>query len=219
MEGKKKILTISFEGRTPTQASAAWDGEKLFILEVNDINGNPHFWMDSVLEDIENKAKSGWVIMVDDSTASFPPPATSWNMNSLGEDGRTNLQTALEWYFALQSRGEIIFEPHLKQYQIRLGGDNDMAFAEHDERGRRIYRIDWTKFNSRHMALLMCVAGAVMEEPLSDRWMKVFAGTLPGVKEPPIWPVFRTMKNLWKKQQEEIEAKVAELEARKNVQH
>lgn len=138
-------------------------------------------------------------------------------MNAISESGKTNLQTTLEMYFALQSRGQLIFEPHLKRHQITLGGPNDMAYLDTDDRGRGIYRINWTDFKDAHLALLMCVAGAVLEEPLSERWLKTFADKLPERKKPNIWPVISAMKNFWRSEQQRIEAKREATEARKHV--
>ena len=63
----------------------------------------------------------------------------------------------------------------MERYAIRLSGELGLIDAGTDERGRLVYRVDWRKFNSGHKALLMCVAGAVMEEPLSERWLRVMA--------------------------------------------
>lgn len=219
MEAKKKILAITCEMGRPAQATAAWDGENLFIMEITEAGGDPYAWLVKAKSDIEKKAAAGWVVMVGDRTMSFPPPATCWDMNAMTVDGKTNLHAALEMYFALQARSALIFEPHLKKYQIRLGGENDMAHMENDDRGRSIYRVNWSNFRDAHLALLMCVAGATQEEPMSERWVKTFAGHLPEPKKPNIWPVISTMKKFWRKEQLRIEAEREAREAQKHVQH
>ena len=219
MQAKKKILAITCEMGRPAQATAAWDGQNLFIMEITEAGVDPYSWLHNAQVDIEKKSAAGWVVMVGDRTGSYPPPATAWNMNGMSESGKTNLQSAMEMYFALQSRGTLIFEPHLKKYQIHLGGENDMAYMENDDRGRSVYRINWTNFRDAHLALLMCVAGAAMEEPLSERWIKTFAGKLPELKKPNIWPVISTMKNYWASEQQKIKKAREEMEARKSVQH
>lgn len=217
MQGKKRILVICFEGGRPAQASAIYDGNNLYIMEINEISGDPYTWMQTMIEDTEKKSRAGWVVMVEDRTASFPPPATPWNFDAVLEDGRTKMQTAFDWYFTLLGRGSIIFEPTLKKYQLKMGGENDLVYAKNDDKGRLVYCVNWAEFKSGHRALLMCVAGAVMEEPLSDRWMNEFVGYLPKAKKPKVWPVFRTMKNLIRNQQADLENRISELEARKNV--
>ena len=40
---------------------------------------------------------------------------------------------------------------------------------------RLVYDVDWNRMTGGHKAILMCVAGAVMELPFSDRWLNEFA--------------------------------------------
>lgn len=172
-ESRKRILAIALEGTSKVQAMAVWDGQHLIVVELRDIKGNPEDWIEVMERDIEAKVKGGWVVMVEDRTASFSSLATSFNFDAPAEDGRTNLQRALDWYFALEARGGIILGEGMERYAIRLSGELGLIDAGTDEKGRLVYRVDWRKFNSGHKALLMCVAGAVMEEPLSERWMRV----------------------------------------------
>lgn len=174
-ESRKRILAIALEGTSKVQAMAVWDGQHLIVVELRDIKGNPEDWIEVMERDIEAKVQRGWVVMVEDRTASFSSLATSFNFDAPAEDGRTNLQRALDWYFALESRGGIILGEGMERYAIRLSGELGLIDAGTDEKGRLVYRVDWRKFNSGHKALLMCVAGAVMEEPLSERWLRVMA--------------------------------------------
>lgn len=213
----KRILAIAFEGTVPAQCVALYSGNELLVKELVEITVEPYAWMQIMLRDVEEKTRKGWVVMLEDRTASFSRHATSWNFDAVGADGRTNLQTCLDWYFMLQRRGQIFMGSELQRYEMRIGGEMDMIDAKNDDKGRLIYNINWRLFSSAHRALLMCVAGAVMEEQLSDRWIESFVGNLPEVKKPPVWPVFRVMKDLWKKQQLDFEAKVDAMEARKHV--
>ena len=216
-ETKKKILAITCEMGNPAQGTAIWDGQRLFIMDIAKASGDRFAWLEKALEDIEKKTAKGWVVMVGDRTRSFPPPATTWDMNATNPEGHTKLHAALEMYFALQSRRALVFEPNLKKFQIHLGGDNGMAFIENDDRGRSVYRVNWDKFESVHLVVMMLVAGAVMEEPLSDRWMNIFAGTYKKAAPPLVWPVFRVMRELEEKRMREIERRIEELEKRKHV--
>ncbi|MDE5832049.1 MAG: hypothetical protein K2H64_03540 [Desulfovibrio sp.] len=194
MEIKKKILAVSCEMGRPAQATASVAYDKLFIMDISEAPGNYRDWLETAMEDMEKKTAAGWVVMVADRTRTFPSSATSWDMNAIVEGKKTNLQIALEMYFALQSRGAIIFEPPALKHQIQLGGDTGMTYLENDDRGRSVYRVNWANFSSAHLALLMCVAGAFKEDPLSERWMKVFAGTIKKADPPLVWPVFRAMR-------------------------
>ena len=98
---RKRILAISLEGGRRAQALAAWDGERLIVTDIREISGNPDEWLPVMLADIEAKVERGWVVMVEDRTGSFPSRATAYNFDALGPDGRTHLQSVLDWYFAL----------------------------------------------------------------------------------------------------------------------
>lgn len=218
MPQSKKILAVSFEGPRPAQGAAMWDGNELYVKEIREIGVEAYVWIQTLIEDIKAKSELGWVVMVEDRTASFASPATAWNFDSVGADGRTNLQSALDWYFALNSRGQIFLEDKLARYKIGMGvGDQDMVYRKNDEKGRMRYEINWQQFTCGHRALLMCVAGAVLEEPLSDRWMTIFAGTYKKATPPPVWPVFRVMRELQEKRMRDIERQIEELEKRKHV--
>lgn len=214
---RKRILAISLEGGRRAQALAAWDGERLIVTDIREISGNPDEWLPVMLADIEAKVERGWVVMVEDRTGSFPSKATAYNFDALGPDGRTHLQSVLDWYFALDGRGALIIDPAFGRYALRLGGENDIVVRKTDEKGRILYDARWENVSAGHKALLMCVAGAVMEEPLSERWMRVFAGSAKPVEDPPIWPAFRAMRRLYEAQGAGFERRVDALEARKHV--
>lgn len=216
-ESSKKILAISFEGVRRAQAFAAWDGNRLVLMDLLESTGDPDAWLPAMLEDIEGKLDRGWVVMVEDRTASFPSRATAYNFDAMGPDGRTHLQSALDWYFALDGRGAVILKPEMRRYALRLGGANDILACKNDEKGRLVYDLRWESITPGHKALLMCVAGAVMEEPLSERWMRIFAGSVKPAKRPYVWPVFRVMDELYEARRQGYESHVDALEARKHV--
>ena len=92
-----------------------------------------------------------------------------------------------------------------------------MAYLDTDDRGRSVYRINWANFKGAHLAILMCVAGATLEDPWTERWAKEFAANLPEPKKPSIWPVISAMKNYWRRENKRIEAAREELEGRKRA--
>ena len=214
---RKRILTVSLEGERRAQALAAWDGERLIVTDIQEFFGSPEDWLPVMLQDMEAKVDRGWVVMVEDRTGSFPSRATAYNFDAVGPDGRTRLQSALDWYFALAGRGALIIDPAVNRYALRLGGENDLIVRKADDRGRIVYDARWENISAGHKALLMCVAGAVMEEPLSERWMRVFAGSVKSVQKPAVWPVFRVMNEVYERQQQGNENSVAALEARKHA--
>lgn len=219
--GSKKILAVSLEGGGRAQATAAWDegNATLVIIEIRNLAGDPHTWWNEMLRDIENKLQRDWVVLVEDRTASFPGNVINWNFDAVGSNGRTNLQSSLDWYFALDGRGAIVLPDEARHHALRMGGDNDILVCKQDEKGRLVYDIQWARFTPGHKAMLMCVAGAVMEKPLSERWMRVFLGTVKPAQKPPVWPVFRVMKELYETHWERHERRVEATEAQKHVQH
>lgn len=214
MEIYKKILAASFEGKRPAQVIAAWTGEALMILEAHECAMDPRIWLENLLEDIARK--KGWEIFVEDRTRSFPAPATSYDFNAPGPDGRPNIQHCLDWYFALKRRGALIFDDSAKRYEMREGGAADLIAAGSDELGRLKYDVRWTDFTATHRSILLAVAAACLEEPLTERWVAEFRGLIPEVKKPPIWPVFRVMNDWNRQRQTEFEARV---EAHNNSTH
>ena len=215
---KKKILAIA-HGDRRVQAAAMYDGQRLIMVELRDIIGNPDEWLPKMHEDIAAKVEGGWVVMVEDRTASFSPLATPFNFDAVSEGGRTNLQNCLDWYFDMDARGDIILGPGMERFRITLGGEGGLLDAKHDEKGRVVYHVDWRRFQAGHKALLMCVAGAVMEEPLSERWLKVMTRALAGAKENPNWlKTFHAItKGYDKVRDKDFEARVAQTENRKYV--
>lgn len=179
-ESRKRIMTISLEGQQRAQAFAMWDGERLIVLELREIVGDPETWLPDMMKDIEDKVGSGWVVMVEDRTASFSSAATAFNFDEMGENGRTQLQEALDWYFSLDGRGAIILGDGMERYTIRRGGEGGIVDAATDEKGRLVYKIDWNRFGAGHKAMLMAVVGAVIEEPLSERWLRAMRGVKVG---------------------------------------
>lgn len=186
-ESRKRIMTISLEGQQRAQAFAMWDGERLIVLELREIVGDPETWLPDMLQDIDAKVESGWVVMVEDRTASFATAATAYNFDEMGENGRTKLQEALDWYFSLDGRGAIILGDGMERYAIRRGGEGGLVDCSTDEKGRLVYKIDWNRFCAGHKAMLMAVVGAVIEEPLSERWLRAMGNVkIGGDREDPL---------------------------------
>lgn len=220
MPSDKKILTIAFEGTRVATAFAAFREGKLIIVKMQEIRGDVDEWMPVLQADVTLKVNNGWVVMVDDPTSSFPGDATHYNFNAITE-GRTNMQQALDWYFALESRGAIILDEAYERYTIRAGNANSLVDLKKNERGQLQYDVDWMRFSAGHKALLMCVVGACMEEPLSDHWMQAMTGALGAKKSKlPIVTTFTTItKGFDLARAKAYYNAVEELESKKHVRH
>lgn len=196
MSDEKRVFAVSFENNQQAEAEAIWKNNTLYIDRIELIFQDIEFWIPELLKKFQVRLETNWVVIVDDKTGMFSDDVIAYDFDTDVGDGRTNLQKTLDCYFSLQSRYAIGFDAQAERYAIKSNQDNSIFNLDHDEKGRKVYKIQWTKFTSGHRAMLLCVAGAVMEEPLSERWIREFCGYQPPIKQPPIWPVFRSMR-LW----------------------
>lgn len=186
----KLIFSVSLESVRKYKACAFFDAEgRLTVTHCLPIKGTPSEWRSPLLAEIEEKAGKGFAILVEDRTNNFSHHAISFNFDEVGEEGRTMLQHCLDWYFSMDSVGNLILDKSVEPHAIRGGGEMAMVNFSHDEKGRLVYYVDWNKLAGGHKALLMCVAGAVMELPLSGRWMKDFTAAFQAVQPSPVSPL------------------------------
>lgn len=172
---EKKIHAFALEGVKPTQVVALYKDKRLFFKGMESILGDPDEWMPTIEEQINKRIADNWVVLVEDRTGSFSDRAVLCDFDRLDGDGRTFLQRCFDWYFALQSRGALVFPESMLPYRLQTS-EGGMIDFDNDEKGRLIYKVDWRRFTGVHKAILMCVAGAIMEDPASDRWLNEFLG-------------------------------------------
>ena len=192
---KKNILTLSFGPLNKSaRATASCIDGNLIVTEIKELTSEATEWLPELLQEIEDKTAKDWVCLVEDKTHSLKTTATLYDFDYMEEVGRTNLQIALDWYFAMQARGAIVLTEAAQRYQLRLGADTSVIDLETDERGRLRYRLQWANLLAGHRALLMCVVGAMLEEQLSERWVKVMAGSYKKAKEPDYFAIIRALR-------------------------
>lgn len=175
-ETDKKVFAIALGGAMPVQATAVYTKKTLAFVGIKNLAGSPDEWRDTIEEIIAERIAKNWVVLVEDKTGSFSDKAILFDFDRMGDDGRTYLQQCLDWYFALQSRGAIVFPESMKRYEIRAHTEGTMLDLGHDEKGRLLYKVNWMQFTPGHRAILMCIAGAILEDPASDRWLNHFLG-------------------------------------------
>lgn len=203
---KKNILALSFGVLNKSaKAIASYIDGNIIVTELQEIIDPPSRWLPDVLQEIEEKSAKDWVCLVEDKTASLRSSAILYNFDEMTESGRTNLQVALDWYFAMQARGALILREDMQRYALRYGSDMSVIDLDTDERGRIRYRLQWANLTAGHRALLMCVAGAMQEEPLSERWMRVMAGNYKRMEKPNIFATLDAVKRLDMQKQAEFE--------------
>lgn len=169
---KKKIFTLSLDSENRHMASAIlFEGNRLAITHCVPISGPPSKWREKMLADIESKAVAGFAIAVEDRSGEFSPHATSVCFDDV-EEGRTLLQQSFDWWFSLKNSGNLILDKSVLRYDMRTGGEGALIDIKHDEKGRIVYYPNWMSFHGGHKAMLLCVAAAMLEEPLSGRWIE-----------------------------------------------
>ena len=169
----KKIVSIALESERKYSAHAVYTDGVLVVTHCQPITGTVSEWKPKLIKDIEEKTEKGFAVVVEDRTHNFSPCAVSFNFDEIMDDGRTMLQHCLDWYYSLDAVGNLMLDRGVETHAIRKG-DMAMVNFRHDEKGRLVYDVDWNRITGGHKAVLMCVAGAVMELPFSDRWLNAF---------------------------------------------
>lgn len=168
---KKKIFTLSLDSENRHMASAIlFEGNRLAITHCVPVAGPPSQWREKMLVDIETKAAAGFAIAVEDRSGAFSPHATSVCFDDV-EDGRTLLQQSFDWWFSLKNSGNLLLDTSVTRYDMKAGEEGSLIDIRHDEKGRIVYHPNWMQFHGGHKAMLLCVAAAMLEEPLSARWI------------------------------------------------
>ncbi|MBQ7609127.1 MAG: hypothetical protein IJU76_14350 [Desulfovibrionaceae bacterium] len=203
---RKNIFSLSFGILNKSaRATASYIDGNIIVTEIQEIVAPPAEWLPDMLQEIEEKSEKGWVCLIEDKTASLKTSAILYDFDEIGESRRTNLSVALDWYFSMQARGAIILREDMQRYVLKYGTDMSAVDLDDDDRGRIRYRLQWSHLTAGHRALLMCVAGAMMEEPLSERWMRVMAGNYKRMEKPNIFATLEAIKRLDMEKQAEFE--------------
>ena len=171
----KKIFCASIESERRARAYGTWDGETLVVTHILPLAGIQ--WREELFEESRRLAGEGFAVLIEDRTGTFSPYASPFSFDTREQDGTTSFQVSVEWSLALRARGALIVPTELARYLLRTGegGNVDVAFSDS---GRTLYRPDWSRLTGAHRALLMCVYAAVMEPPLSDRWLEAYGKAL-----------------------------------------
>ena len=214
---KKQIFAVSFGSAAPAEAEAEWENGALSIVSVKKVLQSIDTWIPDLLSRIRTRLEGDWVVIVDDKTGSFSEDVINYDFDATDSTGRTRLQQAFDWYFSLQSQFRLGFSDSASRYALNPDSANGFITLENDEKGRVLYKIDHVRFTQEYRVMLLCVAGACIEEPLSERWMKKFLGVRRPIKKPPMFPAFRVMRGLDEVRFRAIESAIDETEARKHV--
>lgn len=215
----KTVLAVVLETMPAMLVTARYANQCLEFKGAERIAGKSETWLPEIRQLVEECIAKDWVVVIDDRTQSFSDKAMLWNFDRLNEDGRTAMQECLDWYFALQARGALIFPESMNAYIIRSQVEGAMIDFANDDKGRMVYKVDWRKFQSAHRGIMMCIAGAFMEEPMSDRWLNAFFSKETYPEPSPLTKFLRHVDAITTQQTmrlgEDFEARIREREAQK----
>jgi len=172
-EIKNKIFTVSLNTNTPHKAYAAYNGAKLVITDILPLTGNVSVWASQLLDEIDGKVASDYIVLVEEKTSFFARSGTRFDFEDISPDGKINLFTAFEYFFALQYSGNVILSKNSQQFVIH----ESIVERLSDEKGRSKFSVNWEQFNGGRRALLLCVMAA-MWEPMSDRYLRRYCESL-----------------------------------------
>lgn len=186
MSDMKQIFAVSLDSPRKHRAAATlFDNTQLVITHCLSIDGPPSAWRDVLRTEIEEKAKAGYAVIIEDRTGRFSPYASAFSFEDVEQD-RTMLQHSLDWWFSLENSGNLVLDDSVRRFSIRAGEEGGMIDIKHDDKGRVIYHPNWTQFNGGHKAMLLCVAAAMLENPASERWLKAMFACLPQSPNSPL---------------------------------
>lgn len=166
-----RIFAASLNAAIPHKAYAIFDGIRLIFADIQPLQGGFRAWSDDLIAEVKAKVESGFAVLIDEKTDYVSQFGSKFDFEEESAEGKVNLYTALDYYFAFQNAGNIILPDAVKRFTIR----ESHAEKLQDEKGRTKYNIDWSAFNGGHRALLLCIMAVAME-PLSDRYLKEFIG-------------------------------------------
>lgn len=181
----KQIFAVSLDSPQKHRAAATlFDDARLVITHCVPITGAPDVWRDKLKLEIAEKAQQGFAVIVEDRSGRFSPWASSFCFEDV-EDERTMLQHSLDWWFSLENSGNLILDRAVQRFAIRAGEEGGLIDIKHDDKGRLVYHPNWMAFTGGHKAMLLCVAAAMLENPLSERWIAAMLDALPPMPPAP----------------------------------
>jgi len=169
-----RIMAISLVSGQKYKAYAVYDGENLIVTQVGLIPWIDAAWKSNLIAEIKERSDKGFAVLIEEKTEHVSQYGTKYLLDELWE-GRTNFCDAMDWYFALQATGNLLFHKSCDQYKLYTGGEGQRVEKKTDDKGRTVYHVDWNAFHGGYRAILLCVVAA-MTEPVSKRYLSALFG-------------------------------------------
>jgi hypothetical protein len=172
----KKIMTVSLSHSQRAKAYGIYDGNILVVTHIEPILGLFSFWEKKLQEEIQQKNKQGYTILVDEPTDRISRHALRIDLNKT-VDSRSNFYHVLDAYFALYSTESIVTGDEIRKYLLKIGGEGSRLEVENDDQGRTKYHADWNALTGMHRALIL-QAYAVVYQPVDNHYIDAMFGAL-----------------------------------------
>ena len=169
-----RIMTASLVSGQKYKAYAVFDGENLIVTQVELIPWTDVLWKSNLITEVKDRSGAGFAVLIEEKTDYVAQYGAKYLLDDVWE-GRTNFCEAMDWYFALQATGNLLFHKSCDQYKIYTGGEGQRVERKTDDKGRTIYHVDWASFHAGYRAILLCVVAA-MTEPVSKRYLTAMFG-------------------------------------------
>ena len=172
----QKILGVSLTTSERMAVSAAYDGSTLVVGKLETLDGNLLTWRGRATERVREAVAAGTSVFVEemgDAVSQHAHGLLFSDMHPL--DSRPMLAVALDWYFAMMNAGAIVFAPGTERCRI-MESAVDMT---NDDRGRNVYRVDWSRVKGSHRAMMLCCLAAEGLQPVSEGYINQLYGHMP----------------------------------------
>lgn len=164
----QKILGVSLTTSERMAVSAAYDGSTLVVGKLETLDGNLLTWRGRATERVREAVAAGTSVFVEemgDAVSQHAHGLLFSDMHPL--DSSPMLAVALDWYFAMMNAGAIVFAPGTERCRI-MESAVDMT---NDDRGRNVYRVDWSRVKGSHRAMMLCCLAAEGLQPVSEGYI------------------------------------------------
>lgn len=213
----QRILGVSLTTAERIGLSAAYDGSTLVLGKIETFDGGLLQWRSMAAGRVRAAMQGGAAVFVEEMGDAVSQYAHGILLSDTHPiDNRPMLSVALDWYFAMLNAGAIIFAPGTERSRI-MESAVDMSS---DDRGRNVYRVDWSRVKGAHRAMLLCCLAAEGLQPISDGYLEQMFGGLSGPEGPPANPLERITQSMreWdierEREQQEWQRKQREAEGR-----
>jgi hypothetical protein len=187
MLGKISIACLAMMDSKPHLAVALYDYEAQLLYIHSCTPANPNNleaseWVPELKERLRQYVEKGFSVLIEDITGAMVIDGTTpFSFDDLYEK-RPTLYHALDYNFSMQSLRQVTYNDNITRFIIQGNTEGSKIDILQDDKGRKIYRVDWTQFNGGHKAVLMCICAAMMP-PVTNSYLETMFEMLEDIEE------------------------------------